>query len=405
MKPGAWLKKAGTKSVFAGLAFVAFFLPFYSSLTGAGIGLVFLGTLGIGTAKGRGLLRNAPLGPVFLFFGASLLASITHPATLPVSAVGLRKSLLYLFVVAGGALVLDDKARLKQLLGLILASALLAAADAHYQLLSGRDFFSLRPLMTYPGGLIIRVTGPFKQAALLAIYLECVLAGCAVFIAAPSSRRTRLAATAAGALLAAAILLTLTPASLVVLAALFVFLTIAVRRPGLNALFLALPAAFWSIPPGTRHALIRLLAQNLVSRGRMFLIGARLFLERPFLGHGLNTFSADYAAAARPGDPFYGAGGPYAHDMYLQLACETGLVGLAAFLGLAAWLLHRLLKPEREDPQAPRDQRLRLALALSLIAYLIHGLFESSLQTSQGALIFWVLTGLAIAAGRRRRSA
>jgi len=383
---------------FYGLAFLCAFLAFYNSLASIGIGLAGLGVLTALLSRQRREFLRPHLRPAYFFFGACILATLANPQTLSLGLVGLRKALLYLFCVLAAVCGLNGTSRMRRLLALILACAFIASLDGYYQLAAGRDFFSLRPLMTYPQvmtypqGMVVRVTGPFHQAATLAIYLECVLAGLMIRLIA-KSKRPRLKETIAAAALLGAIILTFTPASPVVLGAVFFIAALRVRRPRLLGLLLAMPLVFVLIPTEVRAHLLRLLSENLVSRARMLEIGLQIFRERPFLGHGLNTFSQNYVAHALPGDPFYGLGAPYAHNMYVQLACETGLGGLAAFFGLVTVLLRRLLRPEGGGPAGD----LRTGLAFALIAFLLHGLFESSLQTSHGALIFWVLTGLCLA--------
>ncbi len=381
---------------FYGLAFLCVFLPFYNSLAGLGIGLTGLGVLAALFGRGRRQLLSRDLGPVYLFFGACLIATLANPQTLSLSLVGLRKALLYLFIVIGCRLALRNQVAMKRCLGLVSAAAVTAALDGYYQLFAGRDFFSLRPLMTYPQGMVIRITGPFQQAATLAIYLECVLAGLFVALLAPL-QRSKVREMAAAAVLTGALILTFTSASPLALGTVFFIATIALRRPRLNVLFGGVPLLFLSIPTEMRAHLMRLLTENILHRGRMLQIGWQIFRERPLFGHGLNTFSHSYVAHAGPGDPFYGMGGPYAHNMYMHLACETGLLGLAAFLGLLVFILRRLLRREADGPANGKDAALRTGLAMALIAYLIHGFLESSLQTSHGALIFWVLTGLCLA--------
>jgi len=381
---------------FYGLAFLAFFLPFYNSLASFGIGLMLLGVIATVFSRKRGQLLDRDFGPVALFFGACLLSLLVNPAAFPMSLVGLRKGLLYLAIVLGCPLALRNTDQNIKLIALLTGAALVTAGDGIYQLLAGYDFFSSRPLMTYPQGMVIRVTGPFKQAAACAIYLECVLAALIVTVIG-RARRDRLKETIACALLLGTLLLTLTPATPLVLGTVFLITTLIFRKPRLNLIFLAVPAALWAFPADTRSHLLRLLAENTAARLRMFEIGCRIFFERPLFGHGLNTFSHNYSAAAQAGDPFFGMGAPYAHNMYIQLGCETGLFGLAAFGYLIIWTLRRLLR------EGGRGLMLRRALAMSLIAYLIHGIFESSLQTSHGALIFWILIGLCLASLRIKK--
>jgi O-antigen ligase len=84
-----------------------------------------------------------------------------------------------------------------------------------------------------------------------------------------------------------------------------------------------------------------------------------------------------------------------AHNIYLQLAGEIGLVGLAVFL----WLLVVLFNEATNIYKSLKDNYFKIAaisLIGCLIAFLVNGLTESSLQYSRVALIFWYLCGLAL---------
>ena len=90
--------------------------------------------------------------------------------------------------------------------------------------------------------------------------------------------------------------------------------------------------------------------------------------DRPLLGVGIGN----YPLLVKPGisyrEPLY------AHNLYLDIAVETGLVGLGFFLGLVLVAIVRLVRTYRltADP-------LALALLSSLTLFLTHSLFETPL--------------------------
>ncbi|MBL7198441.1 MAG: O-antigen ligase family protein [Candidatus Omnitrophica bacterium] len=106
----------------------------------------------------------------------------------------------------------------------------------------------------------------------------------------------------------------------------------------------------------------------------------------PVIGIGLNTYS-------RVGPKYTkGEGGYYPHNSYLQLAAETGIIGLFSFL----WIIIKLFKlglhflKDRKEP-------LILGLLTALLAFLIHSFFDVNLYALQLATLFWFVLGLAIA--------
>ncbi len=86
----------------------------------------------------------------------------------------------------------------------------------------------------------------------------------------------------------------------------------------------------------------------------------------------------------------------YAHNNFIHLASEIGLLGLAAFL----WLLYKLFKECALIYRSLKESYLKmlaLSLIASLIAFLVNGLTESSLYYSRVAIIFWYLSGFIFA--------
>jgi len=87
---------------------------------------------------------------------------------------------------------------------------------------------------------------------------------------------------------------------------------------------------------------IEVTAQNfaVVERLAHWQAGWYMFAARPWLGVGIGNYEAQYQVYALPRWP-----NPlgHAHNYYLNVAAETGLVGLAAFvaLGLGVWLAVR----------------------------------------------------------------
>ncbi len=87
----------------------------------------------------------------------------------------------------------------------------------------------------------------------------------------------------------------------------------------------------------------------------------RMLADRPLTGVGAGAFAAAYDRyATRPDDPFRSGGGfeggvYHAHQMYVSIAAETGLIGLAAvlaalFLGVRWYFA---APPERRRPAWP----------------------------------------------------
>jgi O-antigen ligase len=120
--------------------------------------------------------------------------------------------------------------------------------------------------------------------------------------------------------------------------------------------------------------------------------------HHPFIGVGLNTFSKNYGKYKLQSAEEY-AHTPdtiYAHNIYLHMAGETGLLGLFAFLGF----LFVVFKQAARALGKLNDDYLKtvaMCLIACLIAFLINGLTETSLYYSRVSMIFWYLIGFSLA--------
>jgi putative inorganic carbon (HCO3(-)) transporter len=114
----------------------------------------------------------------------------------------------------------------------------------------------------------------------------------------------------------------------------------------------------------------------------------------PLIGLGANTYMKNYKKYKE--SPEYRnvvtADTLYAHNNFLHLAAEVGLIGLLVFL----WFLYQLFRGSILIYQRLSGyiQAVALSLIACLAAFLINGLTESSFYSSRVALIFWYLAGL-----------
>lgn len=109
----------------------------------------------------------------------------------------------------------------------------------------------------------------------------------------------------------------------------------------------------------------------------------------PWFGLGLGN----YAEWIYPG---VGATLPYyAHNLYLDMAVETGIVGLSFFLasvGVALWYVW---------PRIREDSGLALGIAAALVLYLAHSFFETALFSVPIAILVTLLMAFACSENRK----
>ena len=106
-----------------------------------------------------------------------------------------------------------------------------------------------------------------------------------------------------------------------------------------------------------------------------------------FIGCGLNT----YSIVARNYKSF-NEGGVYPHNSYLHKAAEIGLLGLLAFL----WVLFRFFKIGFCYLSQNKDF-LVLGLLSGIVGFLVHAFFDAHLYSLQLVVLFWYMLGLTMA--------
>ena len=119
----------------------------------------------------------------------------------------------------------------------------------------------------------------------------------------------------------------------------------------------------------------------------------RMFRSRPVLGWGLRNFPVVYPQFRSFYTNFFVN---EAHNDYLQLLDETGILGFAVMLWYLALLYRRALAKIPAWPTSVTGS-LSFACILGVTGILVHGLFDFNLQIPANAAFFYVLCSLATA--------
>lgn len=147
-------------------------------------------------------------------------------------------------------------------------------------------------------------------------------------------------------------------------------------------LLLLIPSELWE-----RISSISNIRNDASIRERLKLIihAGYYFLNHPIFGIGLGNFFEESIRFISRHQP--------AHNMYLEVAAETGIFGLIAFLGII-WITVRYLKQSQKMFFDKRENRLALlseGLKLGFYGFLFATLFLSLQQDT----LFWAQLGLA----------
>jgi O-antigen ligase len=168
--------------------------------------------------------------------------------------------------------------------------------------------------------------------------------------------------------------------------------------PALAVLAAALQAL--TMPPAVKawSATMPTLLHQLTEPDRLmyWTVALEMIKDHPIIGVGVNSFVKAYPRYEQAFGQFPDIG-PYAHNQYLHLTAECGVLGLAVFLGVLVCVFSALARRLSQRTVAPFEAVVAAGLGAGLVAYLINGVLESSLFYSRGAPIFWLVVGLLMA--------
>lgn len=119
----------------------------------------------------------------------------------------------------------------------------------------------------------------------------------------------------------------------------------------------------------------------------------RMFRNKPLLGWGLGTFPIVYPQFRSFYTNFFVN---EAHNDYLQLLCEMGLLGFATMVWFLIVLYRRALR-KIDNWMSDVSGAVTLACTLGITGILVHSLFDFNLQIPANAALFYVLCTLAAA--------
>ncbi len=164
------------------------------------------------------------------------------------------------------------------------------------------------------------------------------------------------------------------------------------RRAGVAlALVAAVGGGALFFGPAVRHN-----AGESLDRIPIWRSGVRVAELFPLTGVGPMAYYKVYPVVRAPNGDLPGTfGALHPHDVYLSLAGETGLVGLAATA--AGWLRFGHAFRSGVRGLGPRDRAFAMALAAGLVAVLVHGLFDT-VGVVETAFVWIPCTALALAA-------
>lgn len=367
------------------------------------------------------LVRTAALPWLFLYLLALIVSSIASTATSEAAAntlVFVEEGAILYFLVTSAIRTEVDLRRV--IWTVVLAGGLLGAISISQEARHayGDTYFGLAQTQTgairVTGGSSAdrpRLAGPIGETNRYAQVMLILLPLAMYLVGVERRRAPRLLALACSLAILAAIALTFSRGAIIVLAVLVVLMCVAgrLRWRTLIGAGIGLSLIASAAVPGFAERVdsLRGIAGlidtgdstnapdgAIVGRATSNLAAVGTFIDHPLIGVGPGVYYLDYSRlyANRLGLRYF-AENRRAHNMYLEIAADTGLFGLAGFLAICGATLLALRRAQqiaaRRKDRAGAD--LASALFFAMLAFLGTGVF---LHLSYERY-FWFLIALA----------
>jgi len=156
--------------------------------------------------------------------------------------------------------------------------------------------------------------------------------------------------------------------------------------------------AWWMDLAHVRARLATLGRLGAEGRIGIWLAAWEMFKDAPIVGKGPHVFAQHYfeylarvdlPEGYRPDVAYI----PWAHNMYLEMLAERGVIGFLAFNSVLAGAGVRVAKVYREAAAGLRT--FAIAVAISFAVFLVMSVFDLTFLKDWVSLVFWLLAGLA----------
>ena len=349
---------------------------------------------------------------VWVYFLGAYVAvnvlSVFQTVSVHDSVKGAFRVLRWAILTLGVTDTVDTREKLIKVCEALLAVVLFICLDALIQGMTGIEILRGRAMTAFYGETK-RITGPFTHANDFSAYLCLALfTSCAGLITTfkngPRSLRFFLALTV---LLIAGVCFVMTYSRGAWLAAMLAFGLWALLRRSVWPVVLVgvfLLGAYLYSPflfQKRFDSLGNMWSGTVSERRILWKESIEMIRARPVLGFGINTYSSN---VKRFKDPLHPTDVQYAHNGYLQIAAETGLVGIGVFLTMIFYFLTAMFSVffKRAGDAAKDGELLMYAqgLVLGIFAMLLQSATDTTLQSLMLSALLWMWIGLAWSAHR-----
>ncbi len=339
-----------------------------------------------------------------LFFAASAI-SIINSVSYSASFQGIIKLLKYILIILVCSEEVRDKKHIIRIIISICFGVCLASIDALWQMVFGYDFIHHIAIQAAVG--LPRPTAAFPNPNVFGIYMAALtplIFGLTFFYFKGRNKILMFFVSVLGLL---GVYLSLSRGSGLGIYLAVLFLSIAKKKKLLISFLAGILIIFPFVMPKNIKQWAKEVNYNpivfMCNQDRISIYNntINMIKHHPFIGVGLNTFTKNYGKYKTEQAEKYAhtADTIYAHNIYLQMAGETGLLGLAAFL----LFLFQVFRQAFNTSRKLNDGYLKiigLSLIACIIAFLVNGLTETSLYYPRVVMVFWYLIGVSLSLNR-----
>ncbi|MDD5527473.1 MAG: O-antigen ligase family protein [Patescibacteria group bacterium] len=340
--------------------------------------------------KNIGRFKRLPLASAWIFFLVALAASLITSVDVGLGITELLRLLSTMLIFFASFILIESNRDLADLIKVIIVSALIPSLVAVYQ------YFTKTGLTVPFEGVYNRVFGTFAHPNLLAFYLLLVLALCfVIFLVSDKKKISVLLYASAAGLFLITLAFTYTRSAWLGLLILVIMLGITRYRKFLIIALLFLSLSYFSIEQ--INARVQSFANNDPSssiqwRLQLWQDSFGYFLQKPLLGYGVGTSNEIILQNRGPQ-----AGSPDAHNDYLRIALDAGLIGLFGFLFLIIALLSSLIKIYHRQNK-PRLKTLSFVVLMLAGGFYLIGFGDNILANTALQWALWAILGGSMAA-------
>lgn len=380
-------------------------VPFVASFSSAAVDtficfMVFAFLLKKILAKDFTIART-PLNLPFALIILVSIVSFVNSVSMRASLQGIVKLLKYGFLIIIIAGEIKDRKHFVRILWSVFLGLFSSSMDGIYQLIYGVDLYRHNPYDSIIG--LKRLKAAFPHTNIFAGYLALIIPACVPLILYYFKGKKRLILLIIAILGSFCLIFTFCRSAIIGVWLVLLLMGILRKDKIIIALTFIFLVAGSLLAPNTIKDWAKTthsVGEFLFNKDRFVLYETSFNMIRhhPLAGVGVNTYVLNYQKyKLRDTSPETAGSRWYAHNSFLQMASEIGILGLGIFI----WLLYLLFSKWWKFYRTGKDRFFELCglgIVMGLAAFLIHGLTETNLYYPKIAVLFWFQAGLLMGA-------